>query len=287
MATGKTYHWFKNTKDFMDGEAVDYLMSLDGGANYIVFYQRLVLACANSNGRFETVIGDVVIPFDDQKLQRIGKWFDAKTIKTAIELLYKLGLIYKDENDVFAISNFEKLIGHETDFAGQKRSQRERNRKKDVDNVHSNVHKNVHTESRVQSQESRDQNSEPIIDNVVVFVSKDGDKQPENDNHEVDEDDVVSYANEHFKLTVKQEERLRKAIRRLNPGLAMCAVDAALDNGAKAFKYVESTLDDYWDKGYETVGDLKAWEKQRSEIKRHNPNFNVSILAPKRKKQTQ
>ena len=32
MATGRKFYWFKLRKDFMEGDEVDYIMSLDDGA---------------------------------------------------------------------------------------------------------------------------------------------------------------------------------------------------------------------------------------------------------------
>ena len=64
----------------MQGDIIDFLMSQKNGANYVVLYQMLCIKTINTEGNLATKIGEVLIPFDVEKIQRECKWFDIDTI---------------------------------------------------------------------------------------------------------------------------------------------------------------------------------------------------------------
>lgn len=186
MATGKKFYWIKLRTSFLDSEKIDFLLSQKNGANYVVIYQMLCLKTINTGGELATQIGEVLIPFDAAKIQRDFKHFDIDTIRVALELFKKLGLIYEQENGIIKIADFDELIGSETDYAAQKRKQRIQTtqvventqlleQKNDIDNQVDNVEdtkedsnvdstvENVHIEIRDKSIEYRDIYRENII----------------------------------------------------------------------------------------------------------------------------
>lgn len=124
MATGKKFYWIKLKKDFMTSDTVDFLMGQKNGAQYVVLYQMLCLMCINTSGELARQIGEVIIPFDVDKIQRDCKYFSRDTVTIALGLFRKLGLIYEQESGSLIIADFEELIGSETDYANQKRIQR-------------------------------------------------------------------------------------------------------------------------------------------------------------------
>lgn len=132
----KIFYWIKLKKEFLDSETVDFLMSNKNGANYVVLYQLLIMKTINTNGELCNRIGEVIIPFDAEKIQRDCKWFDIDTVRVAMELYMKLGLIYQNKNGILQIANFDELVGNETYWAKQKRLQRE---KKDVGQIPTDV----------------------------------------------------------------------------------------------------------------------------------------------------
>ena len=70
MATGKRFYWMKLKESFMTSDTIDYFMSQPDGANYVVLYQMLCLKTINTGGRFCRQIGEVVIPYDVEKIDR-------------------------------------------------------------------------------------------------------------------------------------------------------------------------------------------------------------------------
>ena len=125
MATGKKFYWIKLKKDFMTSDTVDFLMGQKNGAQYVVLYQMLCLMCINTGGMLSRKIGEVIIPFDVDKIQRDCKYFSRDTVSIALRLFKKLGLIYEQNEGSLIISDFDALIGFETDYARQKRMQRQ------------------------------------------------------------------------------------------------------------------------------------------------------------------
>ena len=120
----KKFYWLKLKSEFMNGEVVDFLMSQKNGANYVVLYQMLLVKTINTQGKLCTEIGEMLVPYNVDKIQRECKWFDIDTIMVALELYTKLGLVYKDEDGILSIANFEEMVGSETYWAKQKRKQK-------------------------------------------------------------------------------------------------------------------------------------------------------------------
>jgi hypothetical protein len=108
----------------MTSDKVDFLMSQKNGANYIVLYQMLCLKTINTDGELCRELGEVIIPFDEYKIQRDCKYFEIDTIRVAFELYKKLGMIYVNSENMLQIADFNNMVGFETDFAAQKRIQR-------------------------------------------------------------------------------------------------------------------------------------------------------------------
>lgn len=141
MATGKKFYWIKIKDSFMTSDKVDFLMSQKNGANYVVLYQMLCLKTINTDGELARSLGEIIMPFDELKIQRDCKYFEIDTIRIALELYKKLGMIYNNDNGILQITDFKNMVGSETDYAAQKRIQREDESKLlGVDNAVDNVH---------------------------------------------------------------------------------------------------------------------------------------------------
>lgn len=167
MATGKRYYWIKLKDTFMTSDAVDFLMSQPDGANYVVLYQMLCLKTINTGGKLERHIGEIIIPYDVEKIQRDTKWFTVDTVRVALNLYKALGLVYADRNGTLALADYENLVGSETDWSEKKR--RQRNDTPSLpsgDNVPSVVPENVPIEKEIRErdEEIRDKSSDTEIE---------------------------------------------------------------------------------------------------------------------------
>lgn len=166
MATGKKYYWIKLKTDFITSDKVDYLMSQPNGAEYVVLYQMLCMKCINTDGLLARKIGEVIIPFDAEKITRDCKYFKIDTVEKAFSLFIQLGMIYQEENGYLRIADFENMVGSETDWAAQKRNQA----KKAVNNTNS---KKLLTESSGNTVESGVENFHTDIRDKILDIDKD------------------------------------------------------------------------------------------------------------------
>ena len=169
MATGKRYYWIKLKETFMTSDAVDFLMGQPDGANYVVLYQMLCLKTINTGGKLERHIGEMIIPYDEAKIQRDTKWFSIDTVRVALNLYKALGLIYVDKEGALCLTDHENLVGSETDYAEKNRRLRSQrpalpsghNVSSDVSNdVSENVSIDIETRDRDKEIENRDKSTE-------------------------------------------------------------------------------------------------------------------------------
>ena len=126
MEDNKKFYWIKLKTDFFNQDTIDFLLSQKNGCEYIVLYQMLCLQTANNNGEMATRVGEMIIPYDVNKIVRETKYFDFDTVTIALSLFKQLGLIYEEQDKILRISNFKEMIGSETKWAEKKRLYRER-----------------------------------------------------------------------------------------------------------------------------------------------------------------
>lgn len=121
----KRYYWIKLKTDFFEDDKIDFIMSQKNGSEYIVLYQLLCLKSANNNGCLGSKIGDILLKWDEEKIQRECKYFDLDTIRVALSLYRSLGLVYEGNDELIRIANFEEMVGSETKHAQKQRNYRE------------------------------------------------------------------------------------------------------------------------------------------------------------------
>lgn len=136
MDNEKRYYWIKLKTNFFNQDSIDFLMSQENGSDYVVLYQMICLNTANSNGNLQSKIGEMIVPYDIEKIVRDCKYFKYDTVVVALELYKKLGLIYENNDDILSISNYEEMVGSETEYARKKREYRSRQKERQLeDNV--------------------------------------------------------------------------------------------------------------------------------------------------------
>ena len=216
MATGKVYYWIKLKDSFMTSDKVDFLMSQKDGANYIVLYQMLCLKCMNTGGLMARKIGEMLIPFDVDKVVRDCKYFSKDTVIVALELYKQLGMIYVQEDGMLCIADFDNMVGSETDYARKMREYREAKRlqcnQSVTDNVVDNVEDNVRQEIRDKRLEIRDKS----IDNNLV-ISNDITCQTQDVRRCVEEwNSLVEYGIKSISRLDSNSKRYKSLVARIN-----------------------------------------------------------------------
>lgn len=264
MATGKRYYWIKLKDSFMTSDTVDFLMSQKDGANYVVLYQMLCLKTINTGGRLSCTIGEIVIPYDVEKIQRDCKWFSADTIRIALGLYKRFGLIYEEKDGTLVLTDHDSLVGSETDWAKQKRVQKSlrqllpAERGNAVENGVENFHTDIRDkETRDKRLDTRDKEKE----NTVVGGNPFGD---DNDDARPDLNTLEVYASSNLQyLSPANMYELVSFRDTLPDDLIRFGIDQACANGVRKYAYVRAILNRYIDDGIRTVGDAKAAEAKR------------------------
>lgn len=218
----KKFYWIKLKTDFFDLPTIDFLLSQKNGCEYIVLYQMLCLMTANNDGELSSRFGEMIVPFDVEKIVRDTKYFDFDTVVVAFDLFKKLGLIYESENDVLKISNYQEMIGSESKWASKKREYR--HKKALIENEGQLI---GHGEDNVRQEIDKDKEKE---------IEKEIDKEKEKTKKETYVSIIDAYtSNDDLKSALKDYVEMRKKMK----GFTVRALDLALN------KLDEIALDDY------------------------------------------
>ncbi len=119
----KRYFWLKLKEDFFDQDAINWLEEQHNGKAYTLFYLKLCLKAMNNNGALIRKVGDMLIPYDAEKLGKITNT-DKDTVIVALELLKKIKLVEIQDDGTLYLTQLENMIGSETGGAARKRTKR-------------------------------------------------------------------------------------------------------------------------------------------------------------------
>ena len=161
MNDNKRYYWIKLKTDFFNQETIDFLLSQKNGCEYIVLYQMLCLNTANNNGEMCSKIGEMIVPYNVDKIVRDTKYFDFDTVTIALGLFKQLGLIYEEKDKILKITNFDEMIGSESKWADKKRQYREKQKQLALGQSEDNVRQEIEIDIR-----DRDKSIDKDIDNI-------------------------------------------------------------------------------------------------------------------------
>lgn len=170
MSESKKYWYIQLNVNFFEDERIDWLCEQKNGYAYVVLYLKLCLKTANNNGILTRQIGDMIIPYNVDKIAEITH-INVDIVRVALELYKKIGLVYEaDENCNFMrIPDVPGMVGYTTQAALEKAKQRERKKQRESgqlpDKCPDNVQDNVQQELRVKSIE--------LIDNSLEIEKED------------------------------------------------------------------------------------------------------------------
>lgn len=254
MATGKRYYWIKLKDSFMSSDEIDYLMSQPDGASYVVLYQMLCLKTINTGGCLVSQIGEMLIPYDAEKIQRECKWFSLATVRVALSVYKQIGLIFESPDGILAISNYSDIVGSETDYSAQKRLQRENRRRqipaKGADNNEDNNVDNVHTEKEIEKDkeiESRERvrdNGSPAVDAGLAEI-------------------IGSYEENIGSFPPAARDALMCWREIFADDLILLAIKKAALSGVRKWNYINGILKSWKNEGVKTIGDVQARDQRR------------------------
>ena len=173
----KRYYWLKLKEDFFDEDTIEWLEEQENGLEYSHFYLKLCLKSLRTNGELIRSVGNVFIPYDAKKLSEITKT-DIDTVKVAMDIFKKIGLIDILDGGIIKLNQLGELVGSETDKAAMMR------RKRTIEQGGNNVTligNNVtgmlpHIELEIDKEKEKDNNSDTneksVVDGFEIISKK-------------------------------------------------------------------------------------------------------------------
>lgn len=261
MATGKRYYWIKLKDSFMSSDEIDYLMSQPDGANYVVLYQMLCLKTINTNGCLVSKIGEMLIPYDAEKIQRECKWFPLSTVRLALTVYKQIGLIFENPDGTLSISDYQNMIGSETDWAAKNRKIRSNAANKELQAGHDTGHttghnvstdggENVPTEKEIEIDkdiENRERvrdNGSPTVDAGLAEI-------------------IRSFEDNLGGFPPAAREDLLGWREIFTDDLILLAIKKAALAGVRKWSYVNGILKVWKNEGVRTLGDVQSRDERR------------------------
>lgn len=123
MADNKKYYWLKLKEDFFQEDTIQWIEEQQNGKNYCLFYLKLCLFSLKTDGLLIRNVGNMLIPYDIKKLGEKTNT-DVDTVRVAMEIFTKIGLVQVLENGEIYLAQLESMVGSETSWANKKRIQR-------------------------------------------------------------------------------------------------------------------------------------------------------------------
>lgn len=274
MATGKRYYWIKLKDSFMSSDEIDYLMSQPDGANYVVLYQMLCLKTINTNGCLVSKIGEMLIPYDAEKIQRECKWFPLSTVRLALTVYKQIGLIFENPDGTLSISDYQNMIGSETDWAAKNRKIRSNAANKELQAGHDTGHttghnvstdggENVPTEKEIEKDkdiENRERvrdNGSPTVDAGLAEILRSF------------EDNLGG-----FPPAAREDLLGWREI--FTDDLILQAIKKAALAGVRKWSYVNGILKVWKNEGVKNLGDVQARDQRRKPAADQKPKRSAA-----------
>ncbi|MDU7164206.1 MAG: phage replisome organizer N-terminal domain-containing protein [Anaerococcus vaginalis] len=187
MSDNKRYYWLKLPEDFYDDDTIQWIEDQENGAAYVNFYLKLLLKSLSDEGRLIRYVGQRLIPYDVKSLSRLTNT-DTDTVRVALELFVKIGLIERLDTGEIYMSQIDEMIGSETQAATRMRKMRARKalksdnqaEKQEIDDEKRN---NV-TGERNNVQKCYTDNRDKIIDKDIEIDKRDNNNISKNFNDE-------------------------------------------------------------------------------------------------------
>lgn len=276
----KKYYWIKLKTNFFDLPTIDWIMSQNNGCEYIVLYQMLCLKTANTDGKLVSQIGEMLIPYDIEKIARDTKYFSNDTIRVALELFKSLGLIYVSDDNTMTISNYDEMVGCESQWAEKKRLYRQK-QKQIEGQQQGQIEDNV-------LQEYRDKRLE-IRDKSIEYRDKSVDKEKEEkEKRETYVSILDSYtSNDSLKSSLNDFVEMRKKMKGFTTRafkLALNKLDELSNDDNEKIKIVNQSVMNSWKSFYELKEESNkypSWYKEGTKEKTKEDRINSLEAAYK------
>lgn len=122
MADAKKYFWLRLKRDFFKRHDIQIVEAMPNGKDYILFYLKLLCESVDHEGNLRF---SEQIPYNDQMLSTITNT-NVDIVRNAIKIFSELGMIDILDDGTYFMSEVQKMIGFETEWAQKKREYRQK-----------------------------------------------------------------------------------------------------------------------------------------------------------------
>lgn len=208
----KKYYWLKLKRDFFKRHDIQIIEAMPNGKDYILFYLKLLCESVDHEGNLRF---SEHVPYNEDMLSVITRT-NVDIVRSAIKVFGQLGMIEILDDGTYFMSEVQKMIGSESEWAEKKRLYRENQ-------------KLLNDARQTQMDPDKKLNTGQTEDNVQTMSDKsieieiEKEKELETDIYaapQIPYKEIVDYLNDrtgaHYKATTQKTRDLIKA--RFNQG---------------------------------------------------------------------
>ena len=247
MADSKRFYWLKLKRDFFKRHDIRIIEGMKNGKDYILFYLKLLCESVDHNGdlRFSEKI-----PYSEEMLATITDT-NIDIVRSAVKVFTELGMMEIMDDGTLFMCEVQKMIGCETEWAEKKRQYREQLRQSE-DNV---LKLSESKKTMSDKNKSKSIEKEKEIDKEIEL---DGGMEP------AAADALIAYASINLSyLSPTNVEELDSFRDSLTDEMIRYAIDEACANGKRTYAYVRQILNRMIERGFKSLGEVKAAEDER------------------------
>jgi predicted phage replisome organizer len=175
MAESKKYYWLKLKRDFFKRHDIRIIEEMPNGKDYILFYLKLLLESIDHEGNLRF---SETIPYNEQMLSVVTNT-NIDVVRSAMKIFVELHMMDILDDQTIFMTEVDKLIGSETEWAKKKRLQRRKE-----DNVPS-----LSSKCPTEIEKEKDKEKEPYIEAEVVSTATATAAESETVENSVDDED--------------------------------------------------------------------------------------------------
>ncbi|HEL6831185.1 TPA: phage replisome organizer N-terminal domain-containing protein [Listeria monocytogenes] len=265
--------WIKLSVNMFDDEKIKLLEKMPEGNQMLIVWIRLLALAGKTNDKGRIYLNENV-PYTEDMLATLFNR-DVGIIRVTLHTLQSFGMIQKTENGLIEIENWEK---HQN-VDGMERV-REQTRKR------VEKHRKAMRQNRIASGDSKGNKECNVTSSVTVTqsnaidIDKELDKDINNNNSDLNFKDFWEQNGFGMMLPVEMEKLLAWVDDFAgNREIVMKALEVTSEQGAnkRNYAYVNKILKNWESRGFKTIADVDAAEKQRQielEQKYNKPTYN-------------
>ena len=247
----KKYYWLKLKNDFFKRHDIKIIEDMPNGKDYILFYLKLLVESVGHEGELRF---SETIPYNENMLSTITNT-NIDIVRSAIKLFTELALMEIFDDGTIYLQEVQKMIGHETYWAGKKREQKLKNPMNSL-----KVGKSP-TQVQLVQQKSK-QEIEKEID-IELEIEK------ESSSNEVLVRIFKTYEQEIGMVTPILSDDIEFYLTELKEEIILKAISEASQRNIKNWKYIKAILDRCIKENIKTLPDYESKSKKKTKTQEY------------------